>query len=93
MILLDTDILVAIALDRHPHAGPAADLIVAPSHGGGSAGDFLFDLTRFVPVAATSTEAFRHAAALPIADFEDALQVAAARACGARFIVARNVRD
>ena len=44
-------------------------------------------------VAATSTEAFRYAAALPMADFEDAMQVAAARACGARFIVTRNVRD
>ena len=28
-----------------------------------------------------------------MADFEDALQVAAARACGARHIVTRNVRD
>ena len=26
-------------------------------------------------------------------DFEDAMQVAAARACGARHIVTRNVRD
>ena len=116
MILLDTDILIDIALDRHPHAGPAVDLldriehgaeraciawhtvsnfyyIVAPSRGGGSTRDFLVDLTRFVPVAATSTEALRYAAALPMADFEDALQVAAARACGARFIVTRNVRD
>ena len=116
MILLDTDILIDIALDRHPHAGPAVDLldriehgaeraciawhtvsnfyyIVAPPRGGGSTRDFLVDLTRFVVVAATSTEALRYAAALPMADFEDALQVAAARACGARFIVTRNVRD
>jgi predicted nucleic acid-binding protein len=28
-----------------------------------------------------------------MADFEDAMQVAAARACGARHIVTRNVRD
>jgi len=28
-----------------------------------------------------------------VADFEDALQVADARACGARLIVTRNVRD
>ena len=35
----------------------------------------------------------RYAAALPMADFEDALQVAAARACGVRYIVTRNVRD
>lgn len=34
-----------------------------------------------------------YAAALPMADFEDAMQVVAARACGARHIVTRNVRD
>ena len=114
MILLDTDILIDLALDRH--AGPAADLldriehgaeraciawhtvsnfyyIVAAARGGGDARDFLVELTRFVVVAATGTEALRYAADLPMADFEDALQVAAARACGARHIVTRNVRD
>ena len=30
---------------------------------------------------------------LPMADFEDALQVAAAMACGAQFIITRNERD
>ncbi len=30
---------------------------------------------------------------LPMRDFEDALQVAAAMACGAQFIITRNVRD
>ena len=30
---------------------------------------------------------------LPMRDFEDALQVAAAMACGAQFIVTRNERD
>ncbi len=116
MILLDTDILIDIALDRHPHAGPAAELldqiehgaeraciawhtvsnfyyIVAAVRGGGDARDFIVELTRFVAVAATGTEAIRYAAELPMADFEDALQVAAARACGARHIVTRNVRD
>ena len=44
-------------------------------------------------VATTGTEALRSAAALPMADFEDAMQVAAAQACGARYIVTRNVRD
>ncbi len=116
MILLDTDVLIDIALDRRPHADPAAELLdriehgaesaciawhtvsnfyylVAPSRGGGSARDFLVELTRFVTVAATGTEALRYAADLPMADFEDALQVAAARACGARLIVTRNVKD
>ena len=116
MILLDTDILIDIALDRHPHVGPAAELLdhiergaeraciawhtvsnfydlVASARGGGDARDFIVELTRFVAVAATGTEAIRYAADLPMADFEATLQVAAARACGARHIVTRNVRD
>ena len=116
MILLDTDVLIDVALDRHPHADPAAELLdriehgaeaafvawhslsnlyylVAPALGGVSARDFIVDLTRFVAVAATDTDSIRYAAALPMADFEVAMQVAAARACGARHIVTRNVRD
>ena len=116
MILLDTDVLIDIALDRHPHSAPASELldriehgaeaafiawhsisnfyyIVSPALGGVSARDFIVELTRFVAVAATDTESIRYAAELPMADFEDAMQVAAARACGARHIVTRNVRD
>ena len=116
MILLDTDILIDIALDRRPHADPAAALldrieqgaetaciawhtvsnfyyIVAPLHGGAGTRDFIVELTRFVAVASTGTEAVRYAAELPMPDFEDALQVAAAQACGARCIVTRNVKD
>ena len=67
--------------------------IVAPARAGVSARDFIVELTRFVSVANTDTEAIRYAVGLPMADFEDAMQVAAARACGARHIVTRNVRD
>ena len=116
MILLGTDVLIDIALDRHPHSGPATDLldriehgaesayiawhsvsnlyyIVAPARGGVSTRDFIVELTRFVAVASTDAEAIRYAAELPMADFEGAMQVAAARACGARHIVTRNVKD
>jgi len=116
MILLDTDVLIDVALDRRPHADPAAQLVdriehgaeaafiawhsvanfyylVAPALGGVNARDFIVELTRFVAVAATDTTGIRYAAALPMADFEDAMQVAAARACGARLIVTRNVKD
>ena len=116
MILLDTDVLIDVALDRHPHSGPSSELldqieqgaesayiawhsvsnlyyIVAPARGGLSARDFIVELTRFVEVATTDTEAIHYAAELPMTDFEDAMQVAAARACGARHIVTRNVRD
>lgn len=116
MILLDTDVLIDIALDRQPHSGPASELldrieygvesayiawhsisnfyyIVALARGGVSTRDFIVELTRFVSVAPADTEAIRYAAELPMADFEDAMQVAAARACGARHIVTRNVSD
>ena len=116
MILLDTDVLIDVALDRHPYSGPASQILdrvehgaesaciawhsvsnlyylIAPSRGGVSARYFIMELTRFVAVAATDTEAVRYAAGLPMPDFEDAMQVAAARACGARTIVTRNVRD
>ena len=116
MILLDTDVLIDIALDRPPHSDPAAELldriehgaeaasiawhsvsnlyyVVTPTLGGVSARDFIVELTGFVGVAATDTEGIRYAAELPMKDFEDAMQVAAARACGARHIVTRNVQD
>ena len=67
--------------------------LVAPLRGGVSTRDFIVELTRFVVVAATDAEDIRYAAQLPMPDFEDAMQVAAARACGARHIVTRNVRD
>ena len=63
------------------------------ARGDASARDFILALTNFVSVAPTDTEAVRYAASLPMADFEDAMQAAAARACGARFIVTRNLRD
>ena len=115
-MLLDTDVLIDVALDRLPHSGPASDLLdriengsesaciawhsvsnlyylVAPARGGMSTRDFIVELIRFVPVATTDTESIRYAAELPMTDFEDAMQVAAARACGALRIVTRNTRD
>ena len=106
MILLDTDVLIDVALDRRPHSAPAAELLdriehgaetafiawhsvsnlyylVTPALGGVSARDFIVELIRFVAVAATGADAIRYAAGLPMEDFEDAMQVAAARACGA----------
>ena len=116
MMLLDTDVLIDIALDRRPHSDPAAALLdriestgetvfvawhsvsnfhylVSPSHGCRSACDFIVELTRFVQVAPADTEAIRYAASLPMKDFEDAMLVAAARACGAARIVTRNIKD
>ena len=110
------DVLIDLALDRHPHSGPSAELIdllerqgrmafvawhslsnfyylVSPARGKLGARQFLVDLTRFNTVAPADTDALRFAASLPLPDFEDALQVAAARACGASVIATRNTRD
>ena len=115
-MLLDTDILIDVALDRLPHSGPASELLdriengsesaciawhsvsklyylVAPARDGTSTRDFIVDLIRFVPVAATDTESVRYAAGPPMIDFEDAMQMAAAQTCGARSIVTRNIVD
>ena len=116
MILLDTDVLIDVALDRRPHSDSASELldriehgaeaayiawhsvsnlyyVATPTLGDVSVRDFVIELTRFVAVATTDTDGIRYAAELPMADFEDAMQVAAARACGARHIVTRNIKD
>ena len=67
--------------------------LVTSARGDADTRDFIVDLVRFVAVAPADTAALRYAASLPMTDFEDAMQVAAARACGARNIVTRNVRD
>ena len=115
MILLDTDVLLDIALDRLPYSGPASELLnliesgaedasiawhtvanlyylMRPVRGGANTRDFIIDLTRFISVATTDTHGIRYALQLPMPDFEDAMQVAAARASGARLIV-RNMKD
>ncbi len=66
---------------------------MTPARGDADTRDFIAELIRFVAVAPADTAALRYACSLPMADFEDAMQVAAARACGARHIVTRNVRD
>ena len=115
-MLLDTDVLIDVALDRRPHSGPSSELLdrvergarrafvawhtlsnfhylVRPARGDAGTRDFIAELIRFVAVAPADSAALGYALSLPMADFEDAMQVAAARACGARHIVTRNVRD
>jgi predicted nucleic acid-binding protein len=116
VILLDTDVLLDVALDREPHAAAAVELLdllerrpkmafvawhtisnfyylVRPVRGAEDARAFLTELMRFTAVAPTDAEAFRYAAALPLPDLEDAMQVAAAWSCGALFIATRNAKD
>jgi predicted nucleic acid-binding protein len=67
--------------------------LVRPRRGADDARAFLVELTRFTTVAPTDADAFRYAAGLPLADLEDAMQVAAAWSCGAGVIATRNVKD
>ena len=114
--LVDTDVLIAVALGREGFVGPSREIIQLLRERGETlivawhtisnfyynierpqdaafAKDAVTQLLTFVEVADTGTEDARYALDLPMPDFEDAMQVAAARACGADFIVTRNVRD
>ena len=55
--------------------------------------EFIGGLLGWADVAQTGRADALAALTLPMADFEDALQAAAAIACGAKFIVTRNERD
>ena len=55
--------------------------------------DFIRSLLVWADVAKTGRPDALAALELPMRDFEDALQAAAAMACGAQFIITRNERD
>ena len=116
IVLIDTDVLIDVALDRHPFSDLAGQLMdalqkrrgegyvawhsisnfhymVAPKKGTSGAKDFIRDLLRFVNVSPAGTKDVLHAIRLAMADFEDALQCAAAVACQADVIATRNFRD
>jgi predicted nucleic acid-binding protein len=101
IVLIDTDVLIDVALDRRPFSDPAGRLLdalqerrgegyvawhsisnfyymVAPKKGSPGAKDFIRDLLRFVNVSPAGTRDVLYAIRLPMADFEDALQCAAA---------------
>ena len=116
IVLLDTDVLIDIALDRTPHAEAATKLLeglenrhgkgfvawhslsnfyylVSPLKGTYQTRDYLDDLIQFIDIAPATRECFHAACQMPMKDFEDAMQVGAAIACGADVIATRNVRD
>ena len=107
MMLVDTNVLIDVALDRHPHSQYAVALldrlaqepglgcvawhtiatfyyIVANARQERMARDFIAAATDFLRVAPTGDNALRYALSLSMADFEDAMQVSAARACRRR---------
>ncbi|MBT6276587.1 MAG: PIN domain-containing protein [Chromatiales bacterium] len=115
-VLIDTDVLIDVALERaeffeaaaalidylerHPGTGFVAwhsvsnfyDL-VAPKTGKSNAKDFVSDLVSFVRISPTTTDHIRSAVQLAMPRFEDAMQAAAAIACGAEMVVTRNISD
>ncbi len=114
--LVDSDVLIDIALTREPHVGSSRRLVdrlqqerqglliawhtasntfynVRRQASPEIARAFITSLLEYVEVAPTATAELRYALTLPMTDFEDAMQVAAARACDADYIVTRNERD
>ena len=75
------------------HSASNLYYLVSPKRGKRDTRIFLLELTEFIEIAPSSTESLRQAARLDLRDFEDAMQVAAAMACGADVIATRNVRD
>ena len=67
--------------------------LIERQHSAVSSREFIRGLLAWAEIALTGTADVRVALELPISDFEDALQVAAAMACGAQVIVTRNERD
>lgn len=113
--LLDTDILIDVALGREPFSEHSAmvlnaaeigsfrafiawhsisnfSYIVEPARARLSVKGFIVELLQFVEISPTTTKDVFYATELKLADFEDAMQVAAARACAADLIVTRNVK-
>ena len=114
--LVDTDVLIDVALSRKPffiHSSVVIDLLrergealfvawhtvsnlfynVQRQRNADFARRVVADLMTYAQVAGTGTDDLRFALSLPMDDFEDAMQVAAARACEAEFIVTRNEGD
>lgn len=67
--------------------------LLRPDVGDARTRGFISDLMQFVSVASGGRDAVRQALLIPMRDFEDALQVAAALSGGAELIVTRNIRD
>lgn len=107
-VLIDTDVLLDVALARKPHVDDSADVLRWAESSGdaavawhsltncayllrGSGCTFLAKLLRIVQVAPAGDAEARMAMELNLNDLEDAFQVAAAMAFGAKRIVTRNL--
>jgi hypothetical protein len=108
-VLLDTDVLLDVALAREPHVDHSAAVLQWAQAGGEAAvawhsltncsdllkggRPFLNNLLKLVDVAPVGSDDARLALGLPMSDVEDAFQAAAAVAWKADLIVTRNLPD
>ena len=108
-ILIDTDVLLDVALAREPHLAASAGVLEWAESGGEAAvawhsltncayllkggRSFLRNLLQLVEVPETGTRDALLALDSPLADLEDAFQVAAALGWKADLIVTRNLSD
>ena len=67
--------------------------VVARATNSANARAYVVWMTNFLTVVPTGTESLRYALTLPMRDFEDAMQVAAAQAAGVERIVTRDIGD
>ena len=114
-VLIDTDILLDVALNRTPfseysslvldaseqkifqgfiawHTVSNFYYLFSSSSGSKKTKDFISDILKFIEVSPTSTKDVIYATELNITDFEDALQIAAAKACNAEMLITRNIK-
>jgi PIN domain len=75
------------------HSVATLAYLIERQHSAAQARDFVRSLLVWADVAVTQRSDAQQALDWPIPDCEDALQAAAAVACGAQIIITRNVRD
>lgn len=108
-ILIDSDVLLDVALAREPHVDNSVAVLKWVQEGGQAAvawhsltncsyllkggRPFLDKLLKLVEVATVGTADALIALCLPMADVEDAFQSAAALAWKADYVVTRNLPD
>jgi predicted nucleic acid-binding protein len=76
-----------------PHTLPTIYYVMAQSRDRSVAAAAVTDLLRILDVAPLTKADYQEALALPITDFEDAIQAAAASKLGVDYLVTRNQKD
>ena len=97
---VETSSLLIDYLEANPFTGCIAwhslsniYYIASKANGKDQARAFISDLCSFLYVVPTGNSDVFTALKQPMADFEDALQCSAALACGAQYIITRNLSD